>query len=353
MAVEDLSGPFHRVLRHPVIDHHGRLDHAGVEPVLPGLPAEVVGIQGNAVSPQAGAGIEGLEAIRLGLGRVYHFPDVDVHFIAQNSQLIDQAYVDVPIGVLQDLLHLRHGGRGYGGHVPIQNGAVHHGDHLRGVSTDGTHNLRGVAGLIDEVTRIHPLRGEAQVKVLPALEAAALFQNGADQLLRGAGIGGGLQYHHGTGLEVFGDGNGGIPDVADIRLLVLVQRCRHTDGNEIYFTDFGEIRSSLQHPGGDQLLQVRIHHVADVVFPGVHHIHLFLLDVKANGAEAVFRLIHRQRQTHIPQAAHAHGQGFVLNFGDQFFLDAHKAICSFILTGHLRPVPVGCNLPLLSARFLD
>ena len=275
------------------------------------------------MAAQAGTGIECLEAVRLGFGGVHHFPDVNAHFIAQNGQLIDQADVDVSIGVLQDLLHLCHSGRRYGGHVPIQNGVVHHGDHLRGVSTDGTHNLGGVAGLIDEVARIHPLRGEAQVKVLPALEAVALLQDGANQLLRGAGIGGGLQHHHGPPSEVLGDGDGGIPDVADVRLLVLVQRRGHADGDEIHITHPGEIRGGAEHSGLHQLFQIRVHHVADVVFPGVHHVHLFLLDIKADGAEPVFRLIHRQGQSHVSQTADTHGQGLILDLFDQFFFHGH------------------------------
>ena len=92
---------------------------------------------------------------------------------------------------------------------------------------------------------------------------------------------------------MLGDRNGGIPDKADIRLLVLIQRRRDTDGDEIYILDKAEIRCCTEFPCLYQLLQVSIHHIADVVFSGVDKIHLFLLYVKANGLKAVFRLVNR------------------------------------------------------------
>ena len=194
-----------------------------MEAVLPRLPAEVIGVQGDAVAPQAGAGIEGLEAVGLGLGGVDDLPDVDAHTVAENGQLVDQADVDVAVGVFQNLLHLRHRRGGNRGDVPVQNGPVDHGDDLHGVLSNGAHDLGGVAGLIDEVARIDALGGEAQVKVLPALEAAALLQDGLQELFRGAGVGGGLQDDDGAPGQVLGNGDGGVPDIADVGLLVLVQ----------------------------------------------------------------------------------------------------------------------------------
>ena len=199
---------------------------------------------------QARTGIERLEAVGLGLGGVDDLPDVDVHFVAQNGQLIYQADVDVAVGILQDLLHLRHGGRGYGGHISLQDGAVHHGDDLHGVGADGTHNLGGIAGLVDEIARIDALGREAQIEVRPALEAAALLQKGLEQLLSGAGISGGLQHHDGAPGQMLGNGNRGIPDITDVRLLVLVQRSGHADGNEIHIAHPGKICGGAEHSAG-------------------------------------------------------------------------------------------------------
>ena len=54
------------------------------ESIFPGLPAEVVGIQRDAVTPQAGAGIERLEAVGLRFRCIDHLPDVDAHSVAQD-----------------------------------------------------------------------------------------------------------------------------------------------------------------------------------------------------------------------------------------------------------------------------
>ena len=275
------------------------------------------------MTAQTGAGIEGLEAVGLGLGSVDDLPDVDAHLVAQNGQLVDKADVDVAVGVLQDLLHLRHGGGGHGVHIALENGAVDHRDHLGGVVTDGAHHLGGVAGLVHQIARIHALGGEAQIEVLTALETAALLQNGLEQLLGGAGIGGGLQHHHGAGLEILGDLDGGVLHIADVRLLVGIQRGGDADGDKVHIADPGEIGGSAEHTALHQLCQLVVHHIADVVLTGVDQIHLFLLHVKTDGLEAVACLVHCQRQTHIAQTAHAHGQGLILNFLNQFFLHRH------------------------------
>ena len=107
-------------------------------------------------------------------------------------------------------------------------------------------------------------------------------------------------------MEVAGYGLGGIPDIADIRLLVGVQRRGNTDGDEIHVLDKGEVGGGPQHPGGHQLPQVGIHHVANVVRPGVYQVHLFLLDIKADGTKPMLGLVHRKRQAHVAQAADTH-----------------------------------------------
>ena len=89
----------------------GQLDKARVEIELLGLPGEIEGVDGDAVAAEAGAGIEGLEAERLGLGGVDDFKQVDAHAHAELFQLVDQCDVDAAIDVLEQLGHLRDGGR--------------------------------------------------------------------------------------------------------------------------------------------------------------------------------------------------------------------------------------------------
>ncbi len=100
---------------------------------------------------------------------------------------------------------------------------------------------------------------------------------------------------------------GRVPHAAQIRLLMDVQRRRHTDRDKIHVFDKGKIRGRRQKPFVHQLLQVLVHHIANVVVPLVHHLHFSRLLVETDGLKSRFRLFHRQRQSHIAKADHAHG----------------------------------------------
>ena len=213
--------------------------------------------------------------------------------------------------------------------LSVQNSGVDHGNDLCGVRTDSPHHLGGVAGLINQISRVHPLGRETQIELLAALQARALLQNRLEQFLRGAGIGGGLQHHNASRLQMARNGPGRIPNVADIRLLMGVQRRGYADGDKIHVLYEGKVGRGPEHSGGYQLPQIRVHHVPDVVLPRVHHVHLFLLDIKADGTKAVLGLVHRQRQTHIAQTADAHEQSLVLNFLNQPIFHSHASASPF------------------------
>ena len=51
------------------------------------------------MTTHAGTGIEGSEAKGLGFGSFDDFPDIDVHFIAEHGQFVNQAYIYITIGV--------------------------------------------------------------------------------------------------------------------------------------------------------------------------------------------------------------------------------------------------------------
>ncbi len=81
-------------VRHVVVDLAGELDEARREVVLARLPREVVGVERDAVPAEAGAGLERLEAERLGGGGVDDLPDVDAHPVAELRELVDERDVD-------------------------------------------------------------------------------------------------------------------------------------------------------------------------------------------------------------------------------------------------------------------
>ena len=198
VAVEYLAATLHGVFGHVVVYHHGSLYHRCMEAVLARLPGEIIGVQGNAMPAQPRSGIECGEAERLGLGCLYHFPKVDAHAVAQDGQLVNQPNVDVAVGVLQNLGHLRHGRRRNDVHLIAQYRSVHGGNHILGVFAYGSHHFRRVLGFVNRVAGIYPFGRKAQIEILAALQARPALKNWFYKLFGSAGIGCGLQHHDGA-----------------------------------------------------------------------------------------------------------------------------------------------------------
>src|SRR5215469_15038112 len=90
-------------VRHLLVDLAGELDELGVEAELARLPAEVEGIDRDAVPTEAGAGAEAHVAEGLRRGGVDDLPDVDSHPVAEHRELIDERDVDRAEDVLEEL----------------------------------------------------------------------------------------------------------------------------------------------------------------------------------------------------------------------------------------------------------
>src|SRR5450756_2050968 len=92
-------------IRHVLVDLAGELDELRPEVELARLPAEVEGVDGDAVAAKAGAGLELHEAERLGGGRIDDFPHVDLHAVAEHGQLVHEGDVHAAEDVLEELAH--------------------------------------------------------------------------------------------------------------------------------------------------------------------------------------------------------------------------------------------------------
>ena len=99
-------------VRHRLVDLPRELDELGVEAELARLPREVEGIDRDAVTAEAGPGLERHEAERLRRRRLDHLPHVDVHPVAQLRELVDERDVDRAEDVLEELRELGRLGRG-------------------------------------------------------------------------------------------------------------------------------------------------------------------------------------------------------------------------------------------------
>ena len=113
---------------------------------------------------------------------------------------------------------------------------------------------------------------------------------------------------------------------------MLVQRGGNADSDKVYIPNKTEIGGGRQHSVLYQCLQIGIYNIADIVLSSIDHIYLFLLHVKADGLKAMLRLIHRQRQPDIAQAANAHAQRFVLNFCDKLLFEGHGIFHLYLKT---------------------
>src|SRR3972149_9582089 len=82
--------------RQTAVDVAGQLDEPRIEAALLALPRQVERVDRDAVPAQSGARIEGHEPERLGPGRVHDLPDVDVHPVAHQRELVDEADVHGP-----------------------------------------------------------------------------------------------------------------------------------------------------------------------------------------------------------------------------------------------------------------
>ena len=150
---------------------HGLLGHGGPHPVPPQLPQQVVRVAGDAVPPDAGAGVEGHEAVGLGRRGGDDLHDRQVEDPAHVGELVGEGDVDGAEGVLHQLDHL---GRG-GGRDGVDPGGVAT-EQCRGPPLALLRHAADDAGdvlqQVHVVARVDPLGAEGHEHVRPRLEAA-------------------------------------------------------------------------------------------------------------------------------------------------------------------------------------
>ena len=257
----------------------GQLDEVGAEIVLLGLPGEVEGVDGNAVSAQSGAGVEGLEAERLCLGRLDHFDDVDVHPQTEHLQFVHQGDVHGPVGVLQNLRHLRRPGVADGD--GLDDSLVETLDHLKAIRSHPAHDLGDLPGGELLVARILPLGGVTD-EVLPSQREPPFFEKGEHLLLGGSREGGALQNDNLPRPEGGGDALGRVEDHGEVGLHVVPQGCGDADQEGVRLDHSGKIGGGRE--GSlllNEALEEPVLQVLDRALSGVDHIHAPLVHVES------------------------------------------------------------------------
>ena len=116
-------------------------------------------------------------------------------------------------------------------------------------------------------------------------------------------------------MHMLGNALGRALHIADIRLLMRIQRRRHADCNKVHVFHKRKVICCGKHAVLYHLGQVGIHHIPDVVFPFVDKPYFFALHVKANGLKPSFCLLHCQGQSHVTKSNYTHNNFFVFDFG--------------------------------------
>ncbi len=253
------------------------------------LPRKIEGIDGDAVSAQAGAGIERLEAERLALGGFDHLPDVDAHAQAEQLELVDQRDVHAAVNVLQQLGHLRHGRR-RDGDGAVEDGAVKLPAEFAGARIEPADDLGNVAARDRVVAGIFALGREDNVEEVRAISArprgfqaflVLALQDGNQDFFRGAGIGRALQNHQLSGAQMGRNRLRGLANVAEIGLVMFVQRRGDADDDGVHTRDVGVVGGGGETIGA-RGLNIGGSDAIDVGAARLKHVHFLLVDVEAS-----------------------------------------------------------------------
>ena len=211
-------------------------------------------IDGNAVPAQSGTGSELHKPKWFRCGRLDHFPNIKPQVIAHHRHFIDQANVNHPEGVFEQLGHFGHFGRGYR-HHSFQGLRIPQSPHFaaswRNTADDLGHIFRGpvfAAG-------VDAFRREGQEEILAYFKLMRLGQFWQHHFARRPRIGSGLQNDDHASVQIrrqlFCDGQ----YIGHIRVAVLAQWSRHTDADRVHFLQSGEIGAGAEHPCCNQLSQ--------------------------------------------------------------------------------------------------
>ena len=253
--------------------------------VFAGFPRQVERIDGDAMSAEAGTGIEWHEAEGLRLGGVDDFPDVDAHRGINDLQLIDQGDVHAAEDIFEQLRRLGGTAGGNGNHgldgPPVEG--------LRAFEAGGRQaadDLRNLSDLAVGIAGIFALRRKGEMEINTRLEAGTFLQHLQQVLVGRARIGGRFQHHEDAAMQIRRDGLAGDGDVGNIRLAVLVERRGHADDDGLDLLDAAEVGGGGEGSALHLLFDGGSLDMLDVAPAGVAVLDLGRIDVQAEDVHA-------------------------------------------------------------------
>ena len=261
-------------------------------------------IDGNAVTAQARARVEGHEAEGFGGGRVDDLPHVQAQSVAHERDLVHQRDVHAAEGVLEKLDHLGALGRrdlddGVNG-LPVEGRG-----HVSARGRDPAHDFRRVPRVETGVARIHPLGGESEVEIPAHLEAGGL-ETGADDLLRGPRIGRAFQHHQHVRVNLRRDGAHRGNDVGDVGIPRFPEGRGDADDDGVAASQGRDVRGRTKATRLHVRGEYGIGNVLNIRLGPVHPVHLRGVGVDARQLETGPREFAGQRKPHVPQPDDSH-----------------------------------------------
>ena len=211
--------------------------------------------------PRPGPRLERHESERLRRGGVDDLPDVDIHPVAELSELVDERDVDGAEDVLEEFRELGCFGRRDGVHVVDRGGVELDGCSSR-VGVDAAHDLGHGLRRPVLATGIDALWREGEVEVLAGREATSRLEDRLHLLSGRAGIGRRLEDDEMSRAETRCDRLGGRDEDPQVWLALAREGRRERDENRVRLAQLVVVRrrgdeacvdERLQHLGGDVL----------------------------------------------------------------------------------------------------
>ncbi len=310
------------VERHGLVHLGRQRDEVGHEVVAAGHPAQIIGIDQDAVSADSRTGPEGHEPERLGGGGLHHLPDVHSHPVAQLRQFVHQRDVHRAEDILQQLFHLRHFRRGDLMHR-LDNHSVGGGGNRRAFRRYPSHNNGRICRMPRLVSRIDPLRREGEVKILPHLQSA-LLQNGKNVAFGRVRERSAFQDHTLILPKMGRDRFRGVHYIGDVGILVRRERSGNADVDNVRIGNDGGIGLGNQQAPFHGVAHDGVVQILDVVPPLAEHIHLPPVHIDADRLDARPGKFHGQRKPHIAQAEDGNRKLTRLNTFEKIHTESKK-----------------------------
>ena len=244
--------------------------------------------------------VERHEAERLGLRRIDNFPDIDVHAVAHQRQLVDEADVHRPERVFEELDHLGNARR-TDRHDRVDGRTVERTGELDARRREPADNFRNVVRLKRRVARIDALRGEGEKEILAGLQSRRLEYR-LNNFVRRPRIRRRLEADEQAGMQMLRNRLHCGDDVGHVGVLRLAKRCRDADIDGVELFDDTKVRRRIQLARLVQRLDVGCGDIRNIRTAFLDGCYFARVQIDAGCMESGLSKFHRQRQADVSQS---------------------------------------------------